>query len=152
MGRGLFSGLWDVEAAIYTGSLPSEEVIDCANQRTEAALHAARCEAERNGWAVSIAIVSASGEPLGLVKLDGSPCDSARCAIATAQRAAAFDQQVLTERASFMGCAAEIQCSPGATSLHVGGKCIIAIGVDADDEGSATQLAKTAAHSFSRAC
>lgn len=152
MGRGLLSGLFDVEAAIYTGAPPSEDCVDCGNQRTEAALHAARCEAERNGWTMSIAIVSASGEPLGLVKLDGSACDSARCAIAKAQRAAAFGQHGLTEQGSFMGRAAEIQCSPGATSIYMDDRCVVAIGVDGDGRVNATQLAMTAAHSFLRAC
>ena len=152
MGCGLLSGLWDVEAAIYTGPSPSEDVAECGHQRTEAALRAARCEAERNGWAVSIAIVSASGEPLGLVKLDGSPSDSARCAIAKAQGVAAFEQRGLTEEASFMGRAAKVQCSLGATSIYVDDRCIIAVGVDGDARVNSTQLAKTAAHNFLRFC
>ena len=149
MGRGLFSGLWDVEAAIYIGPPPSADLSDCLNQRTEAALRAARWEAERNGWALSIAIVNAAGEPLGLVKLDGSPCDSARRAIAKAQRAAAAGHDVqLPEEASFMGRSASIQCLQGAISIYVDNRCIIALGVEAEDRDSATHIANTAADAF----
>jgi len=151
MGRGLLSGLWDVEAAIYTGPVPSEDSVECGHQRTEIALRAARCEAERNGWAVSIAIVDGAGEPLGLVKLDGSPSDSARRAIAKAQGAAAFEQRGQTEEGVFLERAANVWCSPGATSIYVENRCIVAIGVEAEDQSNATQLAKTAAQSFMRA-
>ncbi|GAB6387245.1 heme-binding protein [Stutzerimonas marianensis] len=151
MGRGLLSGLWDVEAAIYTGPPPAEDRSECVHQRTEEALRAARCEAERNGWAVSIAIVSSRGEPLGLVKLDGSPPDSSRCAIAKAQQAAAIEQRGLTEETAFMGQAATVLSSSGATSIHIDDRCVIAIGVDGEDHVDATLLAKTAAHAFMRA-
>ena len=102
MGRGLLSGLWDVEAAIYAGPPPLEDRFQLGMQRTETALRAARAEAERNGWAVSIAVVDTAGEPLGLVKLDGSPPDSARCAIRNAQQAIAAEQCGVVDEASLM--------------------------------------------------
>lgn len=152
MGRGLWSGIWDVEAAIYTGPRLSADLMQMGIQRTEAALRAARAEAERNGWLVSIAIVDKEGEPLGLLKLDGSPPNSAQCAIKKAQRATSLKHYTLDEETRSVARSEHIRCSAGAASIYVDAKCIAAIGVDGANPVESTQLAKTAAEVFVEVC
>lgn len=136
MGRGLLSGLWDVEAAIYAGPPPLEDRFQLGVQRTEAALRAARAEAERNGWAVSIAVVDTTGEPLGLVKLDGSPPGSGRCAISKAQQATAAEQCDLVE-----GAPKVFRSQHDAVPIYVEDRCIGAIGVHGIHRSEAAQVA-----------
>lgn len=145
MGRGLLSGLWDVEAAIYVGPPPLQDSHQLGAQRTEAALRAARAEAERNGWAVSIAVVDTLGEPLGLVKLDGSPLDSARSALKKAQRATAAEQCGLTDEASFMSRTRQVRFAADAIPVYVADKCVGAIGVHGVHRSEAAQVASVGA-------
>lgn len=140
MGRGLLSGLWDVEAAIYVGPPPSQDRFRLGAQRTEAALRAARVEAERNGWAVSIAVVDTTGEPLGLVKLDGSPPDSARCAIRKAQQVTAAEQCGLFDEASSM-LGRQRRFPADAIPIYVGQRCIGAVAVHGVHRSEAAQVA-----------
>jgi glc operon protein GlcG len=148
MGRGLLSGLWDVEAAIYAGPPPLEDGCRLGVQRTEAALRAARAEAERNGWAVSIAVVDTLGEPLGLVKLDGSPPDSARCAIKKAQQATAAEQCGLVDEAPFLSRSRQVRFPADAIPVYAEDKCIGAIGVHGVHRGEAAQVANAGAEAI----
>jgi len=110
-------------------------------QRTEAALRAARAEAERNGWAVSIAVVDTTGEPLGLVKLDGSPPDSARCAISKAQQATAAEQCGLVDEAPMVFRSQHAHHPADAMPIYVEDRCIGAIGVHGIHRSEAAQVA-----------
>lgn len=152
MGRGLLSGLWDVEAAIYAGPPPLEDRYQLGVQRTEAALRAARAEAERNGWAVSIAVVDTAGEPLGLVKLDGSPPDSARCAIRKAQQATAVEQCGLLDEAPLMPPSQRLRFVADAIPIYVDDRCIGAVGVHGVHRSEAAQVANAGAEAVERAC
>ena len=151
MGRGLLSGLWDVEAAIYAGPPPLEDRFQLGMQRAETALRAARAEAERNGWAVSIAVVDTAGEPLGLVKLDGSPPDSARCAIRKAQQAIAAEQCGVVDEASLMPRARYARYSAVAIALYVEDRCIGAVAVHGVHRSEAAHVAHAGAEAFERA-
>lgn len=143
MGRGFLAGLWDVEAAIYAGPRPVEDRYQLGAHGTEVVLHAARAEAERNGWAVSIAIVDSTGEPLGLIKLDGSPPDSARYALRKAQQATAveqcglMDETLLTSRS----LPKQSQVPTDAVPLYVDDRCIGAVGVHGVRGSDAAQVA-----------
>lgn len=141
MGRGLLSGLWDVEAAIYTGPPPPHDRFQLGMQRTETALRAARIEAERNGWAVSIAVVDAAGEPLGLLKLDGSPSDSARRALRQAQRALAIEPCGLLDEAPTKFRSQHAQLRADAMAIYVDDRCIGAIGVHGVHRSEAARVA-----------
>lgn len=145
MGRGLLSGLWDVEAAIYTGPAAQEERCRLGLQHTEAVLRAARAEAERNGWDVSIAVVDRMGMPLGLVTLDGSPPDSGRCAIERAQQAAAAEPCGLAGDSAPAADARQQPLRADAMPLYVNGRCIGAIGVHGAQRSEAAQVAYTGA-------
>ncbi|WP_051231530.1 heme-binding protein [Stutzerimonas azotifigens] len=87
MGRRLLAGLWDVEAAIYAGPPPRRDPFDFGLRDAEAVLRAARAEAERNDWAVAIAVVDAEGHPFGLIRLDGGRADGATRALDAARQA-----------------------------------------------------------------
>lgn len=143
MGRGFLAGLWDVEAAIYAGPPPVEDRYQLGAHGTEVVLSAARAEAERNGWAVSIAIVDSTGEPLGLVKLDGSPPDSARCAIKKAQQVTAVEQCGLMDDALLTTHSQPqpMQASTEAIPLYVDDRCIGAVGVHGAHRSEAAQVA-----------
>ncbi|AHL77509.1 hypothetical protein CH92_21455 [Stutzerimonas stutzeri] len=151
MGRGLLSGLWDVEAAIYTGPAPLEDRFQLGVQRTEAVLRAARAEAERNGWAVSIAVVDTTGEPLGLLKLDGSPPDSGRCAIRKAQQATAAEQCGLVDEASLMSGTRHLRYGADAIALYVEDRCIGAVAAHGVHRSEAAQVAHAGAEAVERA-
>jgi glc operon protein GlcG len=150
MGRRLLSGLWDVEAAIYADPPPLQDGDQLTAQRTEVALRAARAEAERNGWAVSIVVVDTRGEPLGLVKLDGSPPDSARCAIRKAQRATAAERCGLTDKASFMSRIRQVRIAADAIPVYVADTCVGAIGVHGVHRSEAAQVARVGAQAIAQ--
>ncbi|WP_217475731.1 heme-binding protein [Stutzerimonas stutzeri] len=149
MGRGLLSGLWDVEAAIYAGPPPLEDRFQLGLQRAETALRAARAEAERHGWAVSIAVVDTAGEPLGLVKLDGSPPDSARCAIRKAQQVAAQQVARVGETSPRFG-AGHLRYGLDAIALYVEERCIGAVAVHGVHRSEAAQVAQAGAEAVER--
>lgn len=151
MSRGLFSGLWDVEAAIYAGPPPPEDRFQLGLQRAETALRAARAEAERHGWAVSIAVVDTAGEPLGLVKLDGSPPDSARCALRKAQQVAAAEQVGLVDETSPRPRSGHLRYGLDAIALCMEERCIGAVAVHGVHRSEAAQVAQAGAEAVERA-
>ncbi|KWB42133.1 GlcG/HbpS family heme-binding protein [Burkholderia ubonensis] len=66
--------------------MQTRPVLECAD--ADRMLAAARAEAERHGWAVTIAVVDDGGHPLALMRLDGASPASAYVAQEKARAAA----------------------------------------------------------------
>lgn len=114
-------------------------------------LLAARDEAERNQWPVSIAIVDDGGHPLALERLDGASPVSAYIAVEKARTAAlgrreskGYEEMVNGGRTAFLS-------APLLTSLEGGvpvlfdGQVIGAVGVSGVKSGEDAQVALFAA-------
>ncbi|AZD07664.1 hypothetical protein C4K26_2261 [Pseudomonas chlororaphis] len=117
-------------------------------------LIAARDEAERNQWAVSIAIVDDGGHPLALERLDGCAPVSAYIAVEKARTAAlgrreskGYEEMVNGGRTAFLS-------APLLTSLEGGvpvvfdGQVIGAVGVSGVKSGEDAQVARFAAQAL----
>ncbi|AZD15089.1 heme-binding protein [Pseudomonas chlororaphis] len=117
-------------------------------------LIAARDEAERNQWAVSIAIVDDGGHPLALERLDGCAPVSAYIAMEKARTAAlgrreskGYEEMVNGGRTAFLS-------APLLTSLEGGvpvvfdGQVIGAVGVSGVKSGEDAQVARFAARAL----
>lgn len=98
-------------------------------------LAAARSEAERNGWAVSIAVVDDGGHPLGLTRLDGATAISAYIAIEKARTSAlgrreskSYEGMVNGGRVAFLSVPLTAMLE-GGVPIVVNGQCIGAVGV-----------------------
>ncbi|PMY61304.1 MULTISPECIES: heme-binding protein [Pseudomonas] len=117
-------------------------------------LIAARDEAERNQWAVSIAIVDDGGHPLALERLDGCAPVSAYIAVEKARTAAlgrreskGYEEMVNGGRTAFLS-------APLLTSLEGGvpvvfdGQVIGAVGVSGVKSREDAQVARFAARAL----
>ncbi|AZD28906.1 heme-binding protein [Pseudomonas chlororaphis] len=117
-------------------------------------LIAARDEAERNQWPVSIAIVDDGGHPLALERLDSASPISAYIAVEKARTAAlgrreskGYEEMVNGGRAAFLS-------APLLTSLEGGvpvvfdGQVIGAVGVSGVKSGEDAQVALFAAQAL----
>ncbi|KAA5845877.1 hypothetical protein F2A37_10730 [Pseudomonas chlororaphis] len=117
-------------------------------------LIAARDEAERNQWPVSIAIVDDGGHPLALERLDGASPISAYIAVEKARTAAlgrreskGYEEMINGGRTAFLS-------APLLTSLEGGvpvvfdGQVIGAVGVSGVKSGEDAQVALFAAQAL----
>jgi len=110
---------------------------------------AAEAEAQKNQWAVSIAIADDGGHLLWLQRLDGAAPVSAHIAPAKAHTAALarretkhYEDMINQGRASFLS-APEIEgMLEGGVPVIVDGHCIGAVGVSGVKSGEDAQIAK----------
>lgn len=110
---------------------------------------ASRAEAERNHWAVSIAIVDDGGHLLSIQRLDGAAPISAAIAPAKARTAAlgrreskVYEDMINNGRVSFLS-APELQgLLEGGVPIVVDGQCIGAVGVSGVKSSEDAQIAK----------
>ncbi|AJX35811.1 MULTISPECIES: GlcG/HbpS family heme-binding protein [pseudomallei group] len=114
----------------------------------ERILEAARAEAERNGWAVAIAVVDDGGHPLGLVRLDGASPASAYIAQEKARTSALgrretklYEDMINGGRTAFLSAplAATLE---GGVPVIVDGQVAGAVGVSGVQSGQDAQIAK----------
>lgn len=97
-------------------------------------IDAARAEAEKNQWAVSIAVVDDAGALLALERLDGAFAASAEIATRKAWTAAAVRQptkaleDVAKERPGLLGMPGQLRVQ-GGVPIVANGECVGAIGV-----------------------
>ncbi|CAN7497664.1 heme-binding protein [Trinickia sp. LjRoot230] len=98
-------------------------------------LAAARNEAQRHGWAVSIALVDDGGHPLGFVRLDGASPGSAYLAIEKARTAAlgrreskAYEDMINGGRVAFLSAPLTATLE-GGVPVVANGQCVGALGV-----------------------
>ena len=114
-----------------------------------ALLSAARAEAERNQWAVSIAVVDDGGHLLGLYRLDGAAPLSAHIAPAKARTAAlgrresiVYEEMINKGRTSFLS-APEIEgMLEGGVPVLIDGQVAGAVGVSGVKSSEDAQIAK----------
>jgi glc operon protein GlcG len=97
---------------------------------------AAESEAERNGWAVSIAIVDPGGHLLSLSRLDGAGAATAHIAPAKAGTAAlgrreskSFEDQINGGRTAFLSVPTLQGMVEGGVPILKDGQCLGAVGV-----------------------
>lgn len=117
-------------------------------------LVAAREEAERNQWAVSIAIVDDGGHLLALQRLDGASPSSAYVATEKARSAALgrretrhFEEMVNGGRTAFLS-APILTSLEGGVPVIVGGQVIGAVGVSGVKSADDAQIAKVGIQSL----
>ena len=110
-------------------------------------LAAARDEAQRNHWAVSIVVVDAGGHPLALERLDGCAPASAYIATEKARSAAlgrretkGYEDMVNNGRVAFVS-APLITSLEGGVPVVVEGQVIGAVGVSGVKAGEDAQVA-----------
>jgi glc operon protein GlcG len=112
---------------------------------------AARAEAQRNEWNVTIAIVDEGGHPLSLLRLDGCPPVSAYIAMEKARTAAlgrreskAYEDIIKGGRTAFLSVSALSGLLEGGVPILIDGHCIGAVGVSGVKSQEDAQVAKAA--------
>ena len=110
---------------------------------------AARAEAQRNGWAVTIAVVDDGGHLLWLQRLDGAAPVSAAIAPAKAQTAALgrresrlYEEMINEGRVSFLSAPALAGMLEGGVPILREGQCLGAVGVSGVKSSEDAQIAK----------
>lgn len=113
-------------------------------------LAAAREEAQRHGWAVSIAVVDDGGHPLALERLDGCAPIAAYIAIEKARSAAlgrrdtkGYEDMVNGGRTAFVS-APLLTSLEGGLPVRVDGQVIAAVGVSGVKAEQDAQVAAAA--------
>jgi glc operon protein GlcG len=101
----------------------------------QAALEAARAEALKNSWAVSIAVVDDGGHPLGFLRLNEAPPLTAQIAFGKARTAALarreskfYEDVVKNGRTAFLSVT-DLTTLEGAVPVIVGDQCVGAVGI-----------------------
>ena len=100
----------------------------------DTAMNACKAEAQKNKWAVSIAVVDDGGCLLAFHRMDGAAAISAEVAVGKARtsamtrRPSKFFEDRIKERPAFAGFPAGIMIQGGVPILHKG-ECVGAIGV-----------------------
>ena len=99
-------------------------------------LEASRAEAEKNNWAVSIAVVDDGGHLLGMYRLDSAAPMSARMAPAKARTAAigrreskGYEDMINQGRTAFLSAPDLEGMLEGGVPVIVDGQVIAAVGV-----------------------
>jgi glc operon protein GlcG len=119
---------------------------------------AARAEAQRNEWNVTIAIVDDGGHPLSLLRLDGCPPVSAYIAMEKARTAAlgrreskAYEDIIKGGRTAFLSVSALSGMLEGGVPILIDGHCIGAVGVSGVKSQEDAQVAKAGIAALSAA-
>ncbi|RDJ99681.1 heme-binding protein [Paraburkholderia lacunae] len=111
-------------------------------------LEAARAEAEKNQWAVAIAVVDDGGHPLGLLRLDGGAPASAYIATEKARTSAlgrretkVYEDMINNGRTAFLS--APLQGTlEGGVPVIVDGQVVGAVGVSGVKSDQDAQIAR----------
>jgi uncharacterized protein GlcG (DUF336 family) len=112
-------------------------------------LDAAQAEAERNQWAVTIAVCDDGGHLLGLRRLDGvAPIsahiapEKARCAALGQRDSGVYEKMINEGRVSFLSAPVLQGMLEGGVPVVVGGTVIGAVGVSGVKSTEDAQIAK----------
>ncbi|MET0509998.1 MAG: heme-binding protein [Burkholderiaceae bacterium] len=123
-----------------------------------AMLAAAKDEALRNQWPVSIAVCDDGGHLLGFVRLDGAAPMSASIAPAKAQSAAMsrresrlLEEMINNGRTAFLSAPGLAGMLEGGIPIVVDGQCVGAIGVSGVKSIEDAQVAKAGIATLGRA-
>lgn len=110
---------------------------------------AAEAEAQRNGWAVTIAVVDDGGHLLWLQRLDGAAAISAQIAPAKARTSAlgrreskAYEDMINQGRVSFLSAPDLEGMLEGGVPILVEGQCVGAVGVSGVKSSEDAQIAR----------
>ena len=113
----------------------------------QAALEAAKAEAAKNGWIVSIAVVDDGGHPLGFLRLTDAAPVSAQIAFGKARTAALsrreskfYEDVVKNGRTAFLSVA-DFTTLEGGVPVMVAGQCVGAVGVSGVRSDQDAQIA-----------
>ena len=124
-----------------------QSVLESADIKAIAA--AAEAEAQKNGWAVSIAIVHAGGHLLHFNRLDGAPPISSHIAPAKAHTAAlgrreskVYEDVINGGRYSFLSAPNVQGLLEGGVPIMKDGFCLGAVGVSGVKSNEDAQIAK----------
>jgi glc operon protein GlcG len=114
-------------------------------------LDAARAEAEKNNWPVTITVVDDGGHPLGLLRLDNSApigayiaTEKARTAALGRRESAGYEDMVNGGRSAFLS-APIVTSLAGGVPVIVDGKVVGAVGVSGVKPDQDSQVAKAGA-------
>lgn len=114
-----------------------------------AILHAAEAEAQRNGWAVSIAVCDGGGHLLAFVRLQNANLLSAQMSQAKAHTAALMKRETkLVEdmvnqgRVAFLSAPGVHGLLEGGVPIMKDGQCLGAVGVSGVQSAQDAQIAK----------
>ncbi len=115
----------------------------------EKVLAAAKAEATRNNWRVTIAVVDDGGYPQGLLRLDGAPTFSAQMALEKAKSAALgkresrlFEELIAGGRTAFLSVPNLKGLLEGGVPIIYQGQCAGAVGVSGVKSSEDAQIAK----------
>lgn len=113
----------------------------------QAALEAAKAEAAKNGWIVSIAVVDDGGHPLGFLRLTDAPPLTAQIAFGKARTAALsrreskfYEEVIKNGRTAFLSVS-DLTTLEGGVPVIVGSQCVGAIGVSGVRSDQDVQIA-----------
>jgi glc operon protein GlcG len=113
----------------------------------QAALDAAKAEALKNSWVVSIAIVDDGGHPLGFLRLNEAAPLTAQIAFGKARTAALarreskfYEEVVKNGRTAFLSVS-DLTTLEGAVPVMVAGQCVGAVGVSGVKSDQDAQIA-----------
>lgn len=114
-------------------------------------LAAGRAEAERQGWAVCIAVADDGGHPLALLRLDGAAPNSAYIAPEKARSAAlarkeskVLEEMINNGRTAFLSAPLMQGMLEGGAPILVDGQVVGAVGVSGVKAPEDAQVAKAA--------
>ncbi|MGF6754583.1 heme-binding protein [Paraburkholderia sp. GAS42] len=117
-------------------------------------LDAARVEAEKNQWAVAIAVVDDGGHPLALLRLDGCApigayiaTDKARTAALGRRESKQYEDMINGGRTAFLSAPLSGTLE-GGVPVVVDGQVIGAVGVSGVKADQDAQVARAGAHSI----
>lgn len=112
-------------------------------------LQSAQEEAERNQWAVTIAVVDDGGHPLALQRLDGCPPISAYIAMEKARTSAlgrreskGYEDVINGGRTAFLSVPLARGLLEGGVPITVDGQCVGGVGVSGVKADQDSQVAK----------
>jgi len=115
-------------------------------------LEAARAEAERNQWAVSIAVVDDGGHPLALLRLDNAAptsgyisTEKARTAALGRRESKGFEDMINGGRTAFLSAPVLAGMLEGGVPVMVEGQVVGAVGVSGVKADQDAQVAKAGA-------
>ena len=112
----------------------------------QAALEAAKAEALKNGWAVSIAVVDDGGHPLGFLRLNEAAPLTAQISFGKARTAALarreskfYEDVVKNGRTAFLSV--DLTSLEGAVPVMIADQCVGAVGVSGVKSDQDAQIA-----------
>jgi uncharacterized protein GlcG (DUF336 family) len=120
----------------------------------QAALEAAKAEAVKNGWVVSIAVVDDGGHALGFLRLtDAAPLTAqiafgkARTAAISRRESKFYEDVVKNGRTAFLSVS-DLTALEGGVPILIAGQCVGAVGVSGVKSDQDAQIANAGAQAI----